>query len=101
MAELALSRKEAAALIGISVRTLDELIYRGEIPAKKINAGTGKGRNGTVIIPRKALEDWLNETDKPKARPNARTVLAGKRRKMRRGVVAAPRREHGINLSEP
>jgi excisionase family DNA binding protein len=50
---LLLGKSEAAPFLGISVRTLDALIARGEIEVKRI------GRR--VLIPRAELERFANE----------------------------------------
>ena len=57
-----LSRRDAAALLSISLRTLDYLIARKEIAARKIGA--------RVLIPRRALErfarrDHATQTPSP------------------------------------
>ena len=55
-----LSRKEAAAQLSVSVRTLDELIVRGELKVRRI----GK----RLLVPRKELER-LAGRDVPALRP--------------------------------
>jgi excisionase family DNA binding protein len=50
--KLAFSRPEVAAVTGLSVRTIDNLIKRGVLPHRKI----GK----RVLVGRAALEGFLN-----------------------------------------
>lgn len=59
MDTLLLSRHEAARLLGISLRTLDHLIQRGEITTRRI----GK----RVLIARSALESFAELGQKGKA----------------------------------
>lgn len=54
MEQGALNRKEAAAFIGTSVVTLDELLHRAEHPIPHINIGR------RVIIPVRDLQEWLS-----------------------------------------
>jgi excisionase family DNA binding protein len=56
MNPLLLSKHEAAQLLGVSVRSLEHLISRGEIPTRRI------GRR--VLICRSALESFA-KTDSP------------------------------------
>lgn len=58
MAELALTVKEAAQALGVSESTIYWLVYRNEIPHRRINA-RGKKSKGKILIPRAALERWL------------------------------------------
>lgn len=50
MEALLIGRHEAAAALGVSLRTLDYLIGRGELPARRV------GRR--VLIPRSELEKF-------------------------------------------
>ncbi len=49
--QLALSRKDAAAALGVSLRTIDYLLARGELRGRRI------GRR--IVIPKSALEALL------------------------------------------
>ncbi len=51
-APLAYTRKEAAALMGLGERTLWTLVNRGDLRSIKVGS--------RVLIPRKAMEDFLN-----------------------------------------
>jgi excisionase family DNA binding protein len=51
-APLAYNRKEAAALMGLGERTLWTLVNRGDLRSIKVGS--------RVLIPRKAMEDFLN-----------------------------------------
>jgi excisionase family DNA binding protein len=58
-APLAVSTTVAAEMIGVSERTVDELIRSGELPRL---GGVGRRR----LIPTKALEEWVeNNTPAP------------------------------------
>jgi excisionase family DNA binding protein len=58
MESLLLSIREAARLLKISERLTWQLAKEGKLPT--IRLGTKRGR---LLIPRKALEDWiLNQT---------------------------------------
>lgn len=84
MAELALSVKEAAQLLGLSERTVREMVYDGRIPFKRIRTGRGGGEKGRIIIPRRALEEWLAEPDEP---PRERTLrLFAEKEARRKGM---------------
>ena len=87
MAELALSVKEAAQLLGLSERTIREMVYDGRIPFKRIRTGRGGGRGGRIIIPRRALEEWLAQPDEP---PRARTLRLFAEKEARRKGVFRP-----------
>ena len=50
MDALLIARREAARLLGLSLRCIDYLIQRGELPARRV------GRR--VLIPRGALEQF-------------------------------------------
>ena len=65
-----LTRKEAAAYLRISVRTLDNLAQDGEIPYSKL----GKGARARVIYQRKELDAYL-ERVKVDPKRVARRVL--------------------------
>lgn len=73
MAELALTVKEAAELLGLSERTVYEMCYRRQIPFRRVRA-RGTGKQGKILISRQALEKWLEEGEperkakKPKLR---------------------------------
>lgn len=56
---LAYSRTEAAALIGVSLFTIEKLINSGELHVKRV------GRR--VLVTRVALESFLKEDDEPSA----------------------------------
>lgn len=51
MDALLISRREAAIALGVCLRTLDYLIARGELPARRL------GRR--ILIPRSALEQFV------------------------------------------
>ena len=55
MDQLALSVQQAAEMVSISETKMRELLLSGEIASKKV----GKRR----IVPRWALEQWLDETE--------------------------------------
>lgn len=65
MAELALTVKETAAATGLSESTIYWLVYRNEIPHRRVRAKGCRGQ-GKILIPRAALEAWLHgeETQK-------------------------------------
>jgi excisionase family DNA binding protein len=56
---LTLTVNEAAAVVGVHPLTLREAIRRGEVPSVRV------GRR--VLIPRKALEAWLDRAGQPVA----------------------------------
>jgi excisionase family DNA binding protein len=62
MAELALTVKEAAAVTGLSESTVYWLVYRNEIPHRRIKAKGCQGK-GKILISRAGLEKWLMGTD--------------------------------------
>lgn len=49
---LAISAREAAELLGVSMPTLYQIAHRADFPAVKVG--------GKVLISRKGLEDWLD-----------------------------------------
>lgn len=51
-APLAYSRAEAAALVDLSVPRIDKEIRSGRLTAKQIG--------GRIVVPAKALEEWLD-----------------------------------------
>lgn len=53
--KIAYSPHEIATLLGVSLRTVERMLKRGEIQYKKI------GRR--VVIPVNAIEAWLNKKD--------------------------------------
>ena len=58
MAELALTVKEAAEALGISAAAVYWMVYRKEIPHRRVNARGKKGQ-GKILIPKTALIKWL------------------------------------------
>jgi excisionase family DNA binding protein len=87
-----LSVKEAASLLGLSERTVREMVHDGRLPAKRVQTGRGSGKGGRVIISRKALEEWLSRPDEP---PAARSLrLAWEREAARRPRRAAGAKKH-------
>ncbi|MGB9866742.1 MAG: helix-turn-helix domain-containing protein [Bacillota bacterium] len=58
MAELAYTVKEAAQALGVSESTIYWMVYRNEIPHRRIKARGTRGK-GKILIPRAALEEWL------------------------------------------
>ena len=58
MAEMALTVKETAAATGLSESTVYWLVYRNEIPHRRIKAKGCKGM-GKILISKAALEKWL------------------------------------------
>lgn len=56
---LAFTLREAAASIGLGLRTVEDLVARGEIPTKTV----GRRR----VIPVAALEEWLARTEEERA----------------------------------
>jgi excisionase family DNA binding protein len=65
VAELALTVKEAAELLGVSTRTVYEMCYHRQIPFRRVQAQGKKGQ-GMILIPRMALELWLAEGEPEK-----------------------------------
>lgn len=51
--KLALSVRDAAAVLSVSERTVYELLHRSDFPALKIG--------GRTLISRSGLEDWISE----------------------------------------
>ena len=62
MAELALTVKEAAEALGVHVNSIYLMVYRKEIPHRRIVSGGRKGQ-GKILIPRTALIKWLEGED--------------------------------------
>lgn len=92
MEKLAYSVKEAAGLLGLSERTVREMVRDGRIPAKRIVTGRGERKGGRMIIPRAALEAWLAEADEPPAARSVRLALEkDAMRRARRAAKAAAR----------
>jgi len=62
---LAYTVKETAAATGLSESTIYWLVYRNEIPHRRVRAKGCRGQ-GKILIPRAALEAWLmgEETQK-------------------------------------
>lgn len=58
MAELALTVKETAQALGISVSTVYWLCYMQELPHARIKARGCKGK-GKILISRRVIEKWL------------------------------------------
>ena len=58
---LLVPRQDAACILSISLRTLDYLIARGELPARRL------GRR--VLIPRRALEEFAQTMSVKKTMP--------------------------------
>lgn len=58
MAELALTVKEAAIATGLSESTIYWLVYRNELPHRRVKAKGCKGM-GRILISRAVLEKWL------------------------------------------
>lgn len=61
-----LSRKQAATFLGISTRTLDELVTAGSIPSLMLG--------GRRLFRRETLERRLVELEAKAKRPNLRAV---------------------------
>jgi excisionase family DNA binding protein len=57
--KILLSRKEAAQLLGISWRMLDELVKRGEIRIRRV----GGPIRGRVLFSRSELQRFAEETE--------------------------------------
>ena len=55
MEQILVSRQEAAKALSISVRSLDYMIARGELPARKLGKRT--------LIPRAALEKFARNPE--------------------------------------
>ena len=51
------SRQEAAEITGVSIKTIDRMIKKGQIKARKLNASKG----GRVIISIKSINDLLDD----------------------------------------
>ena len=58
MDKLALSVKETAQALGISESAVYWMVYRNELPHRRIVARGCKGK-GKILISRKAVEEWL------------------------------------------
>jgi len=67
-----LTRKEAAAYLRISVRTLDHLAHEGDIPYSKL----GNGPRARVLYQRRDLDAYLERT-KVDPKRVARKILEG------------------------
>lgn len=63
MAELALTVREAAAALGVSESSMYWMVYRNEIPHRRVKARGGKG-GGKILISRALLEEWLRGDSK-------------------------------------
>ena len=50
--------KEAAEALGISESTVRWMVYRNEIPHRRVHGRGTKGQ-GKILIPKAALEQWL------------------------------------------
>lgn len=59
---LAYTVKETATATGLSESTIYWLVYRNEIPHRRIRAKGCRGK-GKILIPRAALEKWLMGED--------------------------------------
>ncbi len=57
--QLAFTVKEAAAAISLSESTIYWLVYRNEIPHRRIKAKGCRGK-GKILISKAALEKWLH-----------------------------------------
>lgn len=68
MAELALSVREVAKLLGLSEHTIYHMVYARQIPHKRIRTARGKGKSGKIIFSRVLLEKWLEESEPTKQR---------------------------------
>jgi len=66
MDTLLLSKQEAAHMLGLSIRSLEHLVSRGEIPTRRI----GK----RVLILRSAIESFA-KTDNPENIQRAKALL--------------------------
>ncbi|MHB1418877.1 MAG: helix-turn-helix domain-containing protein [Bacillota bacterium] len=64
--KLALSPDEAAEALGVSKRTIYEMVNRKQLHHRRIKARGKKGL-GKIIIPLAALEKWLAEEERPAA----------------------------------
>ena len=69
-----LTRKEAAEYLRISVRTLDKLAQKGEIPYSKL----GNGVRARVLYQQRTLDAYLERTQVNPKRV-ARQILDGSR----------------------
>ncbi len=56
MTKVTLTAKEAARLLGISTHSMYELLERGDNPPPHFRVGV------KYVIPRRALEEWINMT---------------------------------------
>jgi len=68
MAELALSAKEAAEALGVDIQSIYLMVYRKEIPHRRV-VGRGKKGQGKILIPRTALIKWLEGGEEPLPMP--------------------------------
>lgn len=50
--------KEAAEALGVSERTVYEMVYKNQIPYRRIEARGRRGQ-GKILIARAALKKWL------------------------------------------
>ena len=62
--KLLVSAREAARMLGVSVRTLYDLLARGELPSVRVN--------GRRLFRLKSLEDWVAQREQAstEAKPN-------------------------------
>ena len=58
MEQILVSRQDAAKALSVSVRSVDYMIARGELPARKLGKRT--------LIPRAALERFARNPETPK-----------------------------------
>jgi excisionase family DNA binding protein len=57
MERLAYRPREVAELTGLSIRTVYNLIAEGQLPHRKVRGK--EGTNEAILIPAKALQEWL------------------------------------------
>lgn len=55
---IALSRKQVAERLGVSLPSVDKLLHRPVSPLPSIKTASGKGR-GRILVPVVGLERWI------------------------------------------
>lgn len=83
---LAFSVKQAARLLGLSTRTVYDMVYTGQLPAKRIVTSRGQGKGGKYIIPKWAIDEWLATPDEPRMERNLRLLWEREAKRKKRAT---------------